>query len=287
MRQPVALDTIPLPTAPADAEGSVPVQHPPRVSHEVIDTQAVRTTSMRGSERQRVITGHTGDEPLYFIAERVENGNYMVTLTEDGVDRLETALGIAGDLGAATTISSRSTIADIMDRTATRDELSRTLRRGDSHPVHRARVAVLKRRLRGSERPSTAQRVAGHAGKALIVGLIGLWSLRQFGIALGDIESIPGILGNIPNDILNLQPAQAFSDVGAAINDAFAHVLIGVLGCLLTYLVAKLLKPFARMYRRDQVVPGERTAVGFLTWLLRRTDDARRARSSSLSTRSI
>lgn len=209
---------------------------------------------------------------LFFLAHKQPDGTYSITLTDEGIQTFETALGIADDLGGKTRISPFSTIADIMERTATREELSQLLRRGSTTLLLRIRRSVLRRQLRGSEKPSGWQRTIGHLGKAAIVGAIGVWTLRQFGTAIQDIEDIPGILANIPSDILNLHPTSAFQEVGARISDAGNHVLIGVLGALLTYVAAKVIRPFGRIYRRDQLIPGERLALRLVNWALRRAD---------------
>jgi hypothetical protein len=73
----------------------------------------------------------TGDRVL-FVARRQPDATYSIALTEEGVENFETALGIADDFGGKTRISPQSTISDIMERTATREELSRVLRQGGS-----------------------------------------------------------------------------------------------------------------------------------------------------------
>jgi hypothetical protein len=214
-------------------------------------------------------------EPSLFLAERRPDGTYTVTLTEDGIETFETALAIARDLGSNTRISTQSTIADIMERTATREELSRVLRRGEGGRVRQARVIALERQLRGSEEPSPVERTIGHLGKLIVIAVIALWTFQQFAIAIGDVEAIPGILAGIPNDILHLHPTDAFGEVGNRIADFGTHVLYGILGACLTYVVAKLIRPFGRIYRRDQILPGERPFMDLVTMALRRADRGR------------
>jgi hypothetical protein len=221
-----------------------------------------------------------GGTDVLFRAQKREDGTYTVSLTEDGVEKFETALGIAADFGRHTAISPYSTIADIMERTATREELSEVLRSDRDDLPHRLRRSVLKRKLRGSERPSGEQRTVSHIGRMVIVGLVGAWALKQFGVALKDVGDIPGILANLPSDILNLQPMQAFDQVGNNIHDAGWHVLLGTVGALFTYVAAKLVRPFARIYRKDQLVPGERPTVGCATSVLRRVSARWPARGS-------
>jgi hypothetical protein len=214
---------------------------------------------------------------FFFLAERQNDGTYSVTLTDAGMQAFETALGLADDLGGRSRISPYSTIADLMERTATREELSQLLRRGGQGLLYRVRLAVLRRKLRGTENPSSYQRLLGHIARAVIVVLVGLWALNQFAIAVRDIEAIPGILARLPTDLLHLQPTLAFSQVGARISDAGQHVLYGVLGACLTYVLAKLIHPFARIYRKDQVVPGERPTLRLVNRALRKAE----ARSGS------
>jgi len=214
------------------------------------------------------IVGQREDQ-IFFVARNGADGTYSVTLTEDGVRRFETALGIAQDLGRHSTISPYSTLADVMERTATRDELSDVMRRGRNTLALRLRERVLRRKLRGSERPSAEQSTLSRVGKALLVCIFGTWALLQFVVALQDIQAIPGILANIPNDIWNLQPFQAFGQVGNNIDDAGAHVMMGVLGGLATYVAAKVVRPLGRIYRKDQIIPGERLTLSCLAWTLR------------------
>jgi hypothetical protein len=214
----------------------------------------------------------------FFLAEKRPDGTYTVTLTEAGVKTFETALGIANDLGGSSLISPYSTIADIMERTATREELSDELRSDDRGLLHWLRVLVLRRKLRGSERPDLRQRIIGHVGKILIVLLFVYWTIQQFATAIGDIVAIPGILGNAPADILH--PLSAFGQVGANISDAGHHFLLGVVGIHLVWLVAVLIKPFARIYRKDQIISGERSMLRMLNTMLRRiARGMKRARS--------
>lgn len=217
---------------------------------------------------------HGRDDRVFFVARKQPDGTYSLGMTDEGVQTFETALGIADDLGGRTRISPYSTIADIMDRTATREELSTVLRRGGHGVGYEARVLVLRRKLRGSEKPSAEQRTIGHIGKIVILAIFALWALKQFAIAIQDIEDIPGILANIPSDILHLHPTSAFGDVGNKIADAGDHVLYGVLGACLTYLLAKLIRPFARIYRKDQLLTGERTVLRLASAGLRRVDES-------------
>jgi hypothetical protein len=213
------------------------------------------------------VSGVGGDR-LFFLAEKQSDGTYAITLTEEGVQTFETALGIADDLGGKTRISSFSTIADIMERTATREELSYLLRQAGTGMLYHSRMRVLRRKLRGSEKPSLSQRTIGHVGKAVILGIIALWTLQQFVIAIQDIADIPGILAGIPGDLIQLHPTSAFGDVGNKISDAGYHVVIGALGCVFTYIAAKLIRPFGRIYRKDQILPGERVVLGLIAWTL-------------------
>lgn len=213
------------------------------------------------------------DGRLFFLAERQADGTYAVTLTDSGMQKLETALGIADDLGGQSRISPRSTIADIMERTATREELSQLLRRGGDTFAYRLRLGVLHRRLRASEAPSAQQKTISHIGKALIVAIVGVWALMQFVAAVQDIAAIPGILAGIPSDIFHLHPTSAFAEVGSKISDAGTRVLAGVLGSLLTYVVSRLIQPFAPVYRMDQLVPGERLALRVVNDVVRRLDE--------------
>src|SRR5947209_14410106 len=208
--------------------------------------------------------------PLFFHAESRGDGTYTVTLTEDGLRTFETALGVANDLGGQTRISTYSTIADIMERTAAREELSAVMREPPPGLVGTARVAVLRCRLWGSEEPSTASKIAGHLGKLAVIALILLWTLVQIGTAISDIAAIPGILAGIPHDILNLHPTSAITDVGQNIADAGTHGLYAVVGFCLAYVTGAAIKPMRRIYRHDQIIPGERTVVGALAAVLRR-----------------
>jgi hypothetical protein len=210
--------------------------------------------------------GAIGRRP-YYLAQPQADGTYSVTLTEDGIEMFEVALGIAHDLSSRSPISPDSTIADIMERTATREELSRVLRQGYGGLPRRVRTLVLERKLRGTEKPSSGQIAISRIGKALIVCLVALWAVQQFAITMQDIGDVPRILAGLPGDIVNLQPAAAFDQVGNRISDAYRHILVGVLGACLTYIVATVLRPFGTIYRKDQLVPGERTALRLLNEL--------------------
>ena len=157
-----------------------------------------------------------------------------------------------------------------MERTATREELSLLLRQGNGRLLYRVRTLVLRRKLRGTERPSGYQKTISHLGKAVIVGVFGYWALKQFAIAIQDIEDIPGILANVPHDILTLHPTSAVGEIGNRISDAGQRVLIGALTACLTYIVAKIIRPFNRIYRNDQLVPGERLVLRLMNGALRK-----------------
>ena len=212
-------------------------------------------------------------DDLFFVARKQPDGTYAIALTDEGVDTFETALGIANDLGGKTRISSQSTIADIMERTAIREELSRALREDKTGAVHRMRVAVLRRRYQGSENPTGAQKVISRAARVFIVAILALWTLQQFAIAVGDIEAIPGILANLPGDILHLDPGAAFGQVGNRIADAGDHVVVGVMGVCLSFIVAGLIRPFGRIYRRDQLAFGQRFVLRQVSDVLRKADE--------------
>jgi hypothetical protein len=64
--------------------------------------------------------------------------------------------------------------------------------------------------------------------------------------------------------------------VGHRIADAGRHVLIGVLGLCIAYVVAKAIRPFDRIYRRDQLMPGGRLLLRLATGALRRLKEGRR-----------
>lgn len=218
------------------------------------------------------LRGH--DDGRFFLAEQRSDGTYGIALTEQGVKTFETALGIANDLGGNSLISPYSTIADIMERTATREELSEVLRQ-EPHTLLRAvRLAVLRRKLRGSERPTRHQAAVGHVGKLIIVLAFVFWTLQQFITAAQDITAIPGILSNVPTDILH--PTASFGQVGANISDAGHHFLLGVIGIHLAYIAGALIHPFARIYRKDAIIPGERSVLRLMNWSL-----AQLARTSS------
>jgi hypothetical protein len=210
-----------------------------------------------------------------FAAEQRSDGTYSLSLTEMGIRRFETALGIAEDFGRDSRVSNQSSIADLMERASTRDELSLALREGGTRLTDRIRCTLLRRRLAGSEEPSREHRAISHVGKAFIVGLVVYWTLQQLGIAFADIGSIPGILANIPSDVLNLDPSNSIDQAGGAISDAWTHVLFTGFGAVVTYVVAKLVKPFQRIYRRDQLVPGERPAIRLVSAILRGADRLR------------
>jgi hypothetical protein len=204
----------------------------------------------------------------FFLAEQRPDGTYGITLTEQGVKTFETALGIANDLGGSSLISPYSTIADIMERTATREDLSAVLRSEPHDGLRTVRLTVLRRKLRGSERPTLRQTVVGHIGKLIIVLLFVLWTLQQFIIAVQDITAIPGILSSIPTDILH--PTASFGQVGSNISDAGHHFFLGVIGILLTYIAGALIHPLIRIYRKDAIIPGERPVLRLLNGSLAR-----------------
>ena len=104
------------------------------------------------------------------------------------------------------------------------------------------------------------------------MGVIGFWTLKQFGIAIQDVAAIPGILGGLPGDVFHLHLTSAFQDIGNAIDDAGRRVVLGVEGVILTYVVAKLVKPFDAIYRKDQLIPGARLVTRCLDWILRKAD---------------
>src|SRR5947209_5142982 len=116
-------------------------------------------------------------DDLFFVAHKQADGTYAIALTDEGVETFETALGVARDLGGKTRISPQSTIADIMERTAIREELSRALREDKTGAVHRMHVAVLRRRYQGSENPSEAQKLISRAARVIIVAILALWTL--------------------------------------------------------------------------------------------------------------
>lgn len=208
----------------------------------------------------------------FFLAERRADGRYQVTLTEEGVRKFETALGLADDFGRHTKISTQSSIADLMDRTATREELSEVSRRDRADLMQRVRRAVLSARYRGGEEPSGDQKTASHILKLVVVGLAGLWTLQQFGIAIQDVRDIPGIVAQIPNDILHLDPGHAIGEVGNRVDDATSHVVLGAEGTIGTYILARIVRPFDRIYRKDQLVTGGRPFLRLASWTLRRVD---------------
>jgi hypothetical protein len=212
------------------------------------------------------------DHDRFFLAERGLDGTYTVNLTEPGMVAFETALGIANDFGANTLISPYSTIADVMERNATREELSAELRRDRDGVLQWLRRAVLKRKLRGSENPSRRQRTISHIGKTIIVLLFVYWTLQQFAIVLADIRDIPGLLTSLPQDILN--PTAGTDSIGAKFSDAYTHLILGVVGAHLIYLVAKLIRPLTRIYRKDQLVSGERFVLSVLDWLLKKLTES-------------
>jgi hypothetical protein len=192
----------------------------------------------------------------FFLAEQRPDGTYGVTFTEEGIKTFETALGIAHDLGGNSLISPYSTIADIMERTATREDLSEVLRSQLHGLLRFVRLAVLQRKLRGSERPTAHQIAVGHIGKLIIVLLFVFWTLQQFVTAVQDITAIPGILSSVPTDLLH--PTAPFGQIGSNISDAGHHFLLGIVGIHLAYIVGVLVRPFARIYRKDAIIPGER-----------------------------
>ncbi|HEX6506813.1 MAG TPA: hypothetical protein VF221_04200 [Chloroflexota bacterium] len=214
------------------------------------------------------------DRDRFFVAEKTPEGTYTVTMTEEGIATFETALGIANDLGRNSLISPYSTIADIMERTATREELSEEMRREDQGLLHWLRILVLRRKLRGSERPMPHQQLIGHMGKLVIVGLFIYWTLQHFYTAVQDIVGIPGILAGAPTDILH--PTAVFGQIGSNISDAGTNFMLGLIGIHLVFIVGALIRPFARIYRKDQVVSGERWFLRVLDGTLRRVSGAAR-----------
>jgi hypothetical protein len=217
----------------------------------------------------------------FFLAEQRPDGTYGVALTEQGVKTFETALGIAHDFGGSSLISPYSTIADIMERTATREELSEVLRSDLAGLLRAIRLTVLRRKLRGSERPTPRQIVIGHLGKVIIVLLFVFWTLQQFITAVEDITAIPGILSSVPTDLLH--PTAPFGQIGSNISDAGHHFLLGIVGIHLTFIAGALIRPFARIYRKDAIIPGERLVLQLtnsaLARLSRREIGARRGRT--------
>lgn len=211
------------------------------------------------------------DGDRFFLAESRPDGTYAVTFTEEGIKTFETALGIAHDLGANSLISPYSTIADIMERTATREELSAELRGAHGGVLGFMRLAVLRRKLRGTERPSARQAIVGHVGKAIVVLLLVLWAIQQFIVAVQDITAIPGILGSLPTDLLH--PTAPFESIGSNISDAGHHFLLGIVGLNLAYIAGALIRPFARIYRKDAIIPGERTCLRLANGLLSRLSE--------------
>lgn len=250
--------------------------------HTTIETVEPGATSRPGehrvplevqrTQRPDVAVPRSVGLPLFFHAEGRPDGTYTITLTEDGLRTFETALGIANDLGGQTRISTYSTIADIMERTATREELSALMRAGTGGVLRGARITVLRCRLWGSEEPSFPARLAGHVGKLIVVGLILLWTFMQIATATADIAAIPGILANIPHDILNLHPTSAITDVGRNVSDAGTHALYAAAGFCLAYLTGLAVKPLRRIYRHDQIIPAERPVMGALAAALRRAE---------------
>ncbi|HEX8918345.1 MAG TPA: hypothetical protein VF898_07570 [Chloroflexota bacterium] len=215
----------------------------------------------------------SANEELLFLADQKADGSYVVTLTEEGVERFETALAIAGDLGGKTKISSESSLADVMERTATREDLSRLMRMGGDGLLFHMRLLVLRRKLRGSEKPSPYHATISHIAKVAIVCVVALGALLQFAMAIQDIEAIPGILTNVPSDILNLHPTAAFDAVGNKISDFGQRVLFGVLVACLAFVAAALIHPFGKIYRKDQLLPGERALFRLINAALRRAED--------------
>ena len=211
-------------------------------------------------------------DPLFFIANQVSDGTYSVALTAEGMEAFETVLGIGQDLGGRSTISPSSTIADIRERAATREELATATRQSNSSHLHALRLAVLRRRLQGSDQPSPREKLLGRAGRGLIVGLVLVWTLLQFLSSVLDVAAIPAILAGTPVDLLQLHPLSAVSDSAAKIGDAGLHLLYGVVGVVLTVAVAMVVRPFARIYRRDQILLGERPVMRWAAAWLCRTD---------------
>ena len=223
------------------------------------------------------------DGDRFFLAENRPDGTYAVSFTEEGIKTFETALGIAHDLGANSLISPYSTIADIMERTATREELSAELRGARGGVLGFIRLAVLRRKLRGTERPSARQAIVGHVGKVIVVLLFVVWTIQQFIVAVQDITAIPGILSSLPTDLLH--PTAPFQSIGSNISDAGHHFLLGIVGIHLAYIAGALIRPFARIYRKDAIIPGERACLRlanrFLARLSSRAGDTSQPRRAA------
>jgi hypothetical protein len=211
-------------------------------------------------------------DPLFLVANQAPDGTYSVSLTAEGIEAFETALGIAQDLGGRSTISPSSTIGDIRERAALREELSAVRRQSGSSRVHALRLAVVRRRLQGSNRPSAREKLLGHVGRVGIVGLVLVWTVMQFLTSVLDVAAIPGILAGIPGDLLQLHPLSAVTDSGAKLSDAGLHLLYGVVGVVLTFVAAMLVRPFSNIYRRDQVLIGQRAVMRWAAAWLRRAD---------------
>jgi hypothetical protein len=74
------------------------------------------------------------EDPRFFVADRRSDVTYTVLFAGEGIQTVETALGIARDLGERSTISSSSTIADIREGAALCEEMSAYCdRRGPPH----------------------------------------------------------------------------------------------------------------------------------------------------------
>lgn len=204
----------------------------------------------------------------FFLAEQRSDGTYGVTFTEQGIKTFETALGIAHDLGGDSLISPYSSIADVMERTATREAVSDVLRSELRGFLRLFRLTVLRRKLRGSERPTVRQAIVGHIGKLIIVLLFVFWTMQQFITAVQDITAIPNILSNVPVDLL--QPTAPFGHVTSNVSDAGHHFLLGIVGIHLAYIIGALIRPLARIYRKDAIIPGERLALRLTNHVLTR-----------------
>lgn len=225
-----------------------------------------------GRHLEADLTSSAPEQRLLFFARQQPDGTFAISLTDEGVQTFETALGIAEDMGGNTRLSPRSTLADLMERTATREELAALLRQGRGDLLPRLRALVLRRRLRGTESPSAAQTAISRLGKVLIVAVLALVALQQWAIAFADLTSIPGILAGLPGDLLSLHPTAAFQAVGRKIADAEQRALAGVLLLCVSYLAASLIRPLGTIYRQDQLVPGERPTLRLLHRILKRFD---------------
>ncbi|HZU11332.1 MAG TPA: hypothetical protein VFB58_00690 [Chloroflexota bacterium] len=247
------------------ADSSVPV---------TVREDGQRAGSPENETRRRLQQAAGAIDPgrSFFVTERDPSGLYRLALTDEGIQTFETALGIADDFGRRRSISTQSTIADLMDRAAIREELAEVRRQDRRDLVGRLRLRALAARYRGSEEPPAGAIALSRLLRAVAVLLVALWTLRQFGIAIADIQAIPGILSQIPSDILHLDPGRAITAVGRKIADAEAHVIGGIVGVVFTYVAAAIFRPFAPIYRKDALAPALRAFFRFSTWILRHVD---------------